>query len=152
MSPQWSRQSSRRCLPHSRMRVVTAFLLLALGILVGGCAWASGASVATATQQQVVDGLTIRLETPATVRVNHQAALVVTLTDAEGRPVAGDVYLDLVMPAHPMGSNQPLATASAAGVYQAASAFTMDGDWTATVVATVHGAAHRAAFTVTVLP
>jgi hypothetical protein len=104
-------------------------------------------------QRQVAGDLTIVFEHPEEVRVNQHQRLLATITDSQGRPVDdAAVYFDLVMPAHPMGANQPLATANGAGVYESGGVYTMDGDWLVTVVATMEGQTSRATFTVAVLP
>ncbi len=101
----------------------------------------------TARQQQTVAGLTITLERTAEPKLNQTQAFTIRLTDVQNMPVDGaDVYLDLAMPADPMGTNRPIATAQGAGVYTAQSAFIMAGDWAITVVATVDGTEHRAVF------
>jgi nitrogen fixation protein FixH len=76
-----------------------------------------------------------------------EAAILIRLSDAEGQPVDGaDVYLDLTMPAMPMGVNKPIAEPQGGGVYRAQGIFDMAGDWKLTVVAEVAGKEHRATF------
>ncbi len=97
--------------------------------------------------QQVVDGLTIGLEATQSPKLNASEQLVVILTDAQGQPVDGaDVYIDLTMPAMPMGTNRPIAEAQGQGRYLAQTAYTMSGEWEVTVVATVEGKEYRALF------
>jgi nitrogen fixation protein FixH len=126
--------------------LVVSFLLLT------ACAQPQSPVANAFRQQKVINDLTITLEMAEELRVNQQQSFVITLADQQGLPVTADVYLDLVMPAHPMGTNQPLATSAGGGVYRAASAFTMDGQWTVTVVATSQGTKNQAVFDVMVLP
>jgi nitrogen fixation protein FixH len=134
-----------------RMRALGTLLVVGL-LLITACAQPQGPVTDTFRQQQVVSDLAITLEMAEELRVNQQQSFVITLADQRGQPVTADVYLDLVMPAHPMGTNQPLATPAGGGVYHATSAFTMDGQWTVTVVATAQGTKNQAVFNVTVLP
>ena len=102
-------------------------------------------------QEQAVEGMSIALTTAAAPEMNATQELIVTLTDALGAPVDGaDVYLDLTMPAMPMGTNRPIASPGANGAYRVQTAFTMTGDWSVTVVADVGGQERRATFTVAV--
>lgn len=106
---------------------------------------------ATSLQTQTVDGLTITLEATAAPQINDRQLFTITLTDAQGQPVvADDVYLNFDMPAMPMGTNRPIAEPVAPGRYTAVTVYTMSGDWTIDVVATVAGIAHRAQFTMLV--
>jgi nitrogen fixation protein FixH len=99
------------------------------------------------TQQRAVDGLTIALEQPRQPRILEQYDLIVTLTDAVGQPVDGaTVYLDLTMPAMPMGVNQPVADPLGGGRYGAKALFTMEGDWNVAVHASVAGREYVAIF------
>lgn len=127
---------------------------LLLGLALSSCGGSSVPSAAAVVQQrQVVGELTIGFEHPDEVRVNQQQQLLATITDAQGRPVDdANVYFDLVMPAHPMGMNQPLAIPSGNGMYESGGVYTMDGDWLITVVATIEGQTSKATFTVPVLP
>jgi hypothetical protein len=135
------------------IRAVAYSLLLGIfTTLVGACSLAQTTAPDTVVQQQVVNAMTVTLETAEELRVNQRQEFVVTLTDPQGQPVAANVYLDLVMPVHPMGLNQPIATPTGSGVYQAVSVFPMDGAWTVTVVATVQGQKHQAIFNVNVSP
>ena len=125
-------------------------LLLGLAFALTACGPASGA-VAQSTQEQAVEGMSIALTTAAAPEMNATQELIVTLTDALGAPVDGaDVYLDLTMPAMPMGTNRPIASPGANGTYRVQTAFTMTGDWKVTVVADVGGQERRATFTVAV--
>src|SRR5215212_1467972 len=106
-------ETTKRCLaPLSFVLGPSSFvtyvaLLLALLVL-AGCGGRSGYTA----QQQRVDGLVITLEQPQQVEILKTYELFVTLTDAQGRPVDGAiVFVDLAMPAMPMGAYQPLADA-----------------------------------------
>ncbi len=101
----------------------------------------------TLRQEQTVNGLTIILDGVNQPQINQTQRFVVTLRDAQGRGIDGaDVYLDLDMPAMPMGTNRPEAEPLGNGVYTASTAYTMSGEWTVTVVATVNGSEYRATF------
>jgi hypothetical protein len=116
-----------------------------LSSLLVACAPLTAAPV---RHQQTVDGVTIALDAPAQARVNHSQDVVITLTDAQGAPIDNEmVYLDLVMPEHPMGLNQPIAEAAGNGRYRTTVVYIMTGDWTTDVVATVQGRDRRATFT-----
>lgn len=131
---------------HSRPPLsarVASLVILALLTLLAACS----SGPATVRQEQTVDGITIGLEAPDKPKVNEAQTFTVTLADAQGKPIDGaSVYLDLVMPAMPMGSNQPVATGQGNGRYQVTSAYTMGGSWEVTVVAEVAGVEHRAVF------
>jgi hypothetical protein len=102
-------------------------------------------------EQQTTNGLTISLETVASPRINLPYRFIVTLSDEQGRPVeSSDVYLDLDMPAMPMGTNRPIAEPEAPGRYSATTVYTMTGDWEITVAARVGGVEHRATFFIVV--
>lgn len=123
-------------------RIALAALLLALLAACGG-------PPATLRQEQTVDGLTIGLEAAERPRLNAAQELIVTLADAQGAPVDGAaVYLDLTMPAMPMGTNAPIAEPLGQGRYRAGNVvMNMTGDWEISVVAEVGGAERRAVFT-----
>ncbi|HMQ30132.1 MAG TPA: FixH family protein [Chloroflexaceae bacterium] len=107
----------------------------------------------TVRQQQTVDGLTITLEMAAQPELNQPQLLTITLSDAQARPVDdADVYLDLEMSEHPMGSNKPIATPRGAGTYDLQAVYTMNGPWTITVVAERGEMVYQAVFTTTVAP
>jgi nitrogen fixation protein FixH len=90
----------------------------------------------------------VGLEASASPLLNASQELIVTLADEGGRPIDGaDVYLDLTMPAMPMGTNRPVAEPLGEGRYRARTAYTMSGEWEITVVAEIAGAEHRALFT-----
>lgn len=118
-----------------------------LGLLLVGLVACSEPEVVR--QEQVVDGLTIGLEAQDSPRVNASQELVVTLADAQGAPVDdASVYLDLTMPAMPMGTNAPVAEPLGAGRYRAGNVvMDMAGDWEIAVVAEVDGNERRAVFT-----
>lgn len=101
----------------------------------------------TIRQQQVVDGLTITLEMAAEPELNRAQHFVVTLTDGQGQPIDdADVYLNLEMTEHPMGTNKPIARPLGAGAYDVEAAYTMTGPWTITVVAERDGQSYQATF------
>ena len=123
-----------------------AYVLLGL-LLLAAC----GAPSNLTHFQATADGLTIALEVTASPKINTSEQFLVTLTDAQGHPVDGaDVYLDLTMPAMPMGTNRPVAEAQGQGRYLASSAYTMTGEWSITVIAEVAKVEHRALFKLTV--
>lgn len=124
------------------------YLALAIGLtLLGACAPAAPPPL---RQEQTVDGLTIGLEANGSPKLNASEQLVVTLADAQGRPVDGaDVYIDLTMPAMPMGTNRPIAESQGMGRYLASTAYTMSGDWELTVVVEIDGVERRAMFALT---
>src|SRR5689334_11651566 len=100
--------------------------ILALLLALAGC----GGTPGYTTQQQTVDGLSIALERPQQAELLKDYELFVTLKDASGKPVDGaTVFLDMTMPAMPMGANQPIADGLGGGRYRIKSAFTMEGDW-----------------------
>ena len=109
------------------------------------------ASNSITRQQQTVDGITVTLEMAAEPELNRPYHFVVTLSDAQGQFVdAVDVYLELEMTAHPMGSNKPIATAQGAGTYDVEAVYTMTGPWAITVFAELDGKTYRATFNTTV--
>jgi hypothetical protein len=116
--------------------------LFALALLLASCGTPS-----TATEQQTVDGLSIALERPAQAELLKDYELFITIKNANGQPVDGaTVFVDLAMPAMPMGSNQPIADGLGNGRYRIKSAFTMEGDWKVEVHATVGGKEYVATF------
>lgn len=124
---------------------IFALVALALALLTA----CGGTPAPVLRQEQTVDGLTIGLEAVETPKLNAAQELVVTLADAQGAPVDGaSVYINLDMPAMPMGTNAPIAEALGGGRYRAGNVvMNMTGDWQLTVVATVDGAEHSAVFT-----
>lgn len=127
----------------------SALLTVGLAMLVALLA-ACGQATAPTRLAQTVDGLTITLEATANPKLNAAEQLTVTLADAQGQPVDGaDVYVDLTMPAMPMGTNRPIAEPAGQGGYRASTAYTMTGEWEVTVVASVAGKEHRAVFKIT---
>jgi hypothetical protein len=128
-------------------RALAIYAPLLLALLLAGCGVPGASAPATTVRQQTVEGLTISLEEPAGPVVLDQAAFIITLTDAGGKPVDGaDVYLDMSMAAMKMGTNKPVASAAGNGTYRAQGTFDMAGDWTITVHATVDGKDHAATF------
>ncbi|MCG8350632.1 MAG: FixH family protein [Chloroflexales bacterium] len=102
----------------------------------------------TTRQEQTVDNLTISLETSTQPRVNQSQQFRIVLTDDQGNPIdRADVYLNLDMPAMPMGTNRPEAQPEGEGVYLVDAVYTMSGEWTITVVATVEEQEYRTIFT-----
>jgi nitrogen fixation protein FixH len=131
-------------------RAARTLLLGAALAALPACAPAPNAP-AQRTQEQIVEGITIALTHTDAPAMNATQELKVTLTDAQGARVEGaDVYLDLIMPTMPMGTNRPIATPDRDGTYRVQTAFTMTGDWEVTVVATINGQERRATFTVAV--
>ena len=120
-------------------------------VLLGVCLLAACGAPSNLTHfKATADGLTIALEITASPKINTSEQFLVTLTDAQGQPVEGaDVYLDLTMPAMPMGTNRPVAEPQGAGRYLASSAYTMTGEWSITVVVEIAKVEHRALFKLT---
>jgi nitrogen fixation protein FixH len=115
-----------------------------IGILLTACATPY---VTLLREEQTVDGLLIALEANPNPQLNTNEVFIIALYDAQGRPVENaDVYLDLDMPAMPMGSNQPIAEHSQNGQYRAETAYTMTGDWTIDVIVAYNGEEYRARF------
>ncbi|WP_322510866.1 FixH family protein [Chloroflexus sp.] len=98
-------------------------------------------------ETQVVDGLSITLDTPNRPRMNTAVDFIVLLNDAQGNPVNdANVYLDLDMPAMPMGVTRPVALPDGPGRYWARTAYTMEGLWEITVVVERATTTYRATF------
>lgn len=117
-------------------------------VLVGYNQVATPAADSTTRQQQTVNGLTVTLEMAAQPVLNQPQQFVITLNDERGQFIDdADVYLELEMSEHPMGSNKPIATAQGAGVYAVQAVYTMTGPWAITVVAERAGQSYRATFT-----
>lgn len=126
---------------------VGAVALICL-VLVGCNQVATPTAGSTIRQQQTVNGLTVTLEMAAQPVLNQPQQFVITLSDEEGQFVDdADVYLELEMSEHPMGSNKPIATMQGAGVYDVQAVYTMTGPWAITVVAERTGQTYRATFT-----
>jgi nitrogen fixation protein FixH len=121
--------------------------LLALLALLSACGQTAAPPSHLAQQ---VDDIVIGLDATASPRLNASETLIVTLSDAQGQPIEGaDVYVDLLMTAMPMGTNRPIAEPQGQGRYRASTAYTMDGAWDVTVVASIKGKEYRATFTIT---
>jgi copper transport protein len=106
---------------------------------------------ATPIPPQMVGDISIGLQTAGAPEIYEGQQFIVTLTDAQGKAIAGaDVYLELVMLEHPMGTNRPVALPLEPGTYRAEGTYTMTGRWGVTVVATVGGQLYRATFVATV--
>jgi hypothetical protein len=101
----------------------------------------------TVRQQQIVDGVTIALEMAAQPELNRPQHFIITLSDAQGQFIDdAEVYLDLEMTEHPMGTNKPIASPQGAGIYDAEAVYTMNGPWTVAVVVERDGQTYRATF------
>lgn len=117
--------------------------IIAIQILLVACA-----APAPLRDEQQADGIVVGLETSASPPLNTSQELIVTLADEAGRPIDGaDVYLDLTMPAMPMGANRPEAAPEGQGRYRARTAYTMAGEWEIAVIFEVEGVERRAVFT-----
>jgi nitrogen fixation protein FixH len=111
------------------------------------CLLVACSAPAPVRQEQVVDGITIGLEAADSPKLNTAQDFLITLADAQGQPIDGaSVYIDMLMPTMPMGTNRPVAADEGKGRYRAQAAYTMSGTWEITVVAEVAGAEHRAVF------
>jgi len=131
------------------IRVILALCCLMLPLIAcgGGSGPAGAVDPAADVQTQTVDGLLIALEGPKEPKLLDTASFLITLTDAAGKPVEGaDVYIELLMPSMPMGTNKPVASPEGPGKYRAQGVFDMTGDWHVTVHATVAGKDHVAQF------
>lgn len=129
---------------HGGVAVLLCLLLMA-------CSQATAPAASTVRQQQTVEGLTVTLELAAQPELNRPQHHLVTLTDAQGQFVDdAEVYLELEMTEHPMGTNQPIATAQGAGTYDVEAVYTMLGPWAIVVVAERDGKVYRATFTTTI--
>jgi hypothetical protein len=101
----------------------------------------------TIVLRQTVDGLTMTLEKPREIVALQDYEMVITLSDAAGKPVDGaSVYLDLTMPGMTMGVNQPLADSRGGGRYTVHAVFSMEGNWRTVVHASVAGEEYVAGF------
>lgn len=132
-------------LPPGRGQVITlVFVLLILSSCSGA---ASSATSPIVTQKQLVDQLVVALEAPAKPRLLIEEDLIVTLTDAAGKPVEGaQVWLGLVMPTMQHSPNEPDAVSAGPGRYAIRALFTMVGNWNLEVHATVQGQEYIAVF------
>ena len=98
-------------------------------------------------ETQVIDGLAITLETLERPQMNTAVDFIVVLQDDQGNPVSdANVYLDLDMPAMPMGITRPVALPEGAGRYWARTAYTMEGLWEITVIVEREETTYRATF------
>jgi hypothetical protein len=128
----------------SRFSLLFATIALQTLILLAAC----GVAPAPLREEQLVDGIVIGLEASPSPPLNTSQELLVTLADEAGRPIDGaDVYLDLTMPAMPMGTNRPEAAPEGEGRYRARAAYTMAGDWEIAVFVELDGVERRAVFT-----
>jgi hypothetical protein len=142
--------------PSTRNQAAQAANMLKLMcclLLVPALAACGGGRPGYITQQQPADGITITLERPQQAQVLKDYDLFVSLIDAQGKPVDGAiVFIDIVMPAMSMGTNQPLADPLGNGQYRIKGVFTMEGDWRLTVHAKIAGQDHAATFEQPVTP
>ena len=127
-------------------RNIAALWLIAAALILMACG-ATTPAPPTSRQTQTVDGLTISLEAADRPAINQAERFVIALSDANGQPISdASVYLDLDMPAMPMGSNQPIADAQGDGTYRAETAYTMTGTWEISVIVKWQGKEYRARF------
>lgn len=127
--------------------------LIVITVIIGLCA-SVGSVLAlqtffpsTTELQQTIDDVSITLAIPNNPGIYESHQFRVTLTDTTGQPMNdANVYLDLDMPAMPMGINQPIADARSNGVYETSTVYTMGGLWSITVIATVEDQEYRAVF------
>ena len=139
------KKGCRLRLPTTCGELISLALALMLLSSCGGAT--SRATRATVTQKQLVDQLVIALEAPAKPRLLAEENLIVTLTDAAGKPVEGaQVWLGLVMPTMQHSPNEPDAVPAGQGRYTIQALFTMAGNWDLEVHATVQGQEHIAIF------
>ncbi|MCX7859537.1 MAG: FixH family protein [Chloroflexus sp.] len=118
-----------------------------LGFIVLLAAITACSSAVELRETQVVDGLSITLDTPNRPRMNTAVDFIVLINDAQGNPVNdANVYLDLDMPAMPMGVTRPVALPDGPGRYWARTAYTMEGLWEITVVVERATTTYRATF------
>ncbi len=111
--------------------------------LIAGC----GSRSVPLRETQVINGLEITLETLEHPRINTAVDFIVVLQDDQGNPVSdANVYLDLDMPAMPMGITRPVALPEGAGRYWARTAYTMEGLWEITVIVEREETTYRATF------
>lgn len=127
--------------------VRTSLWAFAIALALAACS-STTSSPTPQPQQQVSDGITIELTVAEQPQLNQAQEFIIRLLDSAGQPIEGaQVYLDLDMPAMPMGTNQPIASGIGEGRYSTQSAFTMTGEWIITVVVKVNDTEHRATFT-----
>jgi uncharacterized GH25 family protein len=122
------------------------FVILLSVLLLQLAACGAQSAPTSPPQQQTIDGLTIELTTTEQPRLNQQEEFRIRIMRNNQPVTTAEVYLDLDMPAMPMATNQPIASHSGEGVYLAQSVYTMSGEWTVTVVATVEDKEYRATF------
>jgi nitrogen fixation protein FixH len=139
MIRRWRHQSPVR-------RIWTAVLLIAVLLSLNDCGGSSSPRK-TITQRQTVGQLIVALETPEQAQLLTEQEVLVTLNDAQGKPLDGaEVWLALIMPTMQMSPNEPDAIAEGNGRYRAKAIFTMAGTWNLEVHATVLGQEHVASF------
>lgn len=126
------------------------YLTLLLAFLLAACGQSAPAGL-PAPVTKTVDGISVTLAASQNPSVNAAQEWVVTLKDAAGQPITGaDVFLDLLMPAMPMGQNKPLATPRGDGTYVAQGVYSMSGAWHVVVHAEIAGTEHEIVFEVDV--
>ncbi|MGC8801319.1 MAG: FixH family protein [Chloroflexus sp.] len=119
------------------------FWLIVVAVALVACS----SGVVPLRETQIVDDLEITLDTPNRPRMNTAVDFIVLLHDAQGNPVDdANVYLDLDMPAMPMGVTRPVALLDGPGRYWARTAYTMEGLWEITVVVERYSMTYRATF------
>jgi nitrogen fixation protein FixH len=126
--------------------IQTSFAIL---MLISACSAqpAAPSGPPTTRQEQTVDGITIGLEMAEKPKLNAAQDFIISLADAQGKPIdKASVYIDLLMPSMPMGSNRPVAASEGKGRYRAQGAYTMTGEWEITVFVELDGAKHSAVF------
>jgi hypothetical protein len=121
-------------------------LLISLFVILAAC------SATVPVETQTVDGLQVIFTSPDNQSVNRAVDFTVDIFDAVGRPINdAAVYLDMDMPAMPMGVTRPVAESRGNGRYTAMTAYTMAGLWEITVVIErPDGSTSRVLFTRTV--
>lgn len=115
-------------------------------VLVAG-AWGVAGPPAVQTE-----GLVISLAVAPSRPARHErTTFEITVRDATGNPAAGArVSLDLTMPGMAMAEHRPTVLERGAGRYVAVGAFSMGGEWLATVEVVQDGRRVRAEFRVRV--
>jgi nitrogen fixation protein FixH len=140
------RNTHRLLLPSQRRQLIGLALMLVL-LALSSCGGGTSATGPTVTQKQTVDQLAIALEGPGKPPLLKEQELVVTLSDAAGKPVDGArVWLALVMPTMQHSPNEPDAVAVGPGRYKVSALFTMVGNWNVEIHATVRGQEYIATF------
>lgn len=109
--------------------MIRCLTVLSLLLILFGC------TAAVPAETLSVDGLQVTLTSPDNQTMNRAVDFTVDVRDAAGQPVDdASVYLDMDMPAMPMGVTRPVAEWRGDGRYTAMTAYTMAGLWEITVV------------------